>query len=240
MPAITIIIPAYNEATRLPLTIESLEEFVDGREVHEVLFVDDGSTDATAALLEQAAARNPIFRLVSYGQNAGKGYAVRRGIMEAQGELILISDADLSTPLSELDTLLAHIDQAEVVIGSRAVDETSVKRAQPAHRQRMGKIFNFLMRTITGLDFLDTQCGFKLLRRDAARTIARHAVVDRFAWDVEFIMIACREGYRVREIPVLWFDSPESRVRMIRDSSRMLLDLLKMRKRIGKVRCSGR
>lgn len=239
MGKLSIVIPVFNEERRLPETIKRIEEFQSGFDhPTEIIFVDDGSADRSGEILKVATGRRDGWRLVSYSPNAGKGYAVRRGIMEATGTRILISDADLSTPLIEIESLLAAVKGADIVIGSRAVDETSVKLAQPSYRQSMGKTFNRLMRMITGLPFRDTQCGFKLFSVDAAKTVAHRATVDRFAWDVEFLMLACREGYRIEEVPVLWFNSPESRVRIVRDSFRMLVDLVRMRIRIGSVRCA--
>lgn len=237
MAETSIVIPAYNESARLPDSIDQLRDFASEADILEVIIVDDGSTDQTAQIAESAA-ENPLFRLVTYGANAGKGYAVRRGILEARGETILVSDADLSTPLEELHTLRSALTEADVAIGSRAIQREKVRKAQPVYRQNMGKIFNALMKKITGLPFEDTQCGFKLMRGEVAREIARVATVDRFAWDVEFLMLACRNGHRVVEVPVLWYNSEESRVRIVRDSARMLLDLVRMRSRIGRPRCS--
>lgn len=237
-PRLSIVIPAYNEAGRLPETLERIERFAsENGWIAEVIIVDDGSRDETALLADIACRRNPLFHLVTYRQNGGKGYAIRRGVMEATGEAILISDADLSTPLPEAKKLLAHISSADVVIGSRAVDESLVRVRQAWYRQRMGKIYNVLMRTITGLPFQDTQCGFKLLSSPVAKRIFREASVDRFAWDVEMLVLACRFGYTVREVPVEWVNSPDSRVRVVRDSSRMLLDTLRVRWRVGKAHC---
>ena len=237
-PRISVVMPAYNEARRLPDTIAQLARFAssDSR-ISELIIVDDGSRDDTAAVVNAAESGTLPIRLVSYRSNAGKGYAIRRGVMTVQGDAILISDADLSTPISEISTLLSALQHAEVVIGSRALAQSDVRVRQAWYRQRMGRSFNSMMAAITGLPFRDTQCGFKLLRTDAARRIFEQATVDRFAWDVEMLMIACRLGYRVEEVPVVWVNSPDSRVRIVRDSSRMLFDTLRMRLRLGKVRC---
>lgn len=236
---ISVVIPAYNEARRLPETIERIDSFATRERIlHEVIIVDDGSRDETASVVRAATSSTVPFRLIGYQSNAGKGYAIRRGIMEATGEWILISDADLSTPIEELGKLLRSADHAELVIGSRALSNSEVRVRQAWYRQRMGKVFNALMGAITGLPFADTQCGFKLLRRDVARRIFEQATVDRFAWDVEMLMLACQMGYRVEEVPVIWINSTDSRVRILRDSSRMLLDTLRMRARLGPARCS--
>lgn len=171
---------------------------------------------------------------MSYWPNAGKGYAIRRGVLEAKGDQILLTDADLSTPIEEMNKLVRALENHEVAIGSRGLDTTTVKRRQAWYRQTMGKTFNWLIRRLTGLTYADTQCGFKLFRREAARKIFSEAVVDRFAYDVEMLMIARRHGYAVAEVPVLWFNDEDSRVNLIRDSTRMLIDVLAIRRRIGK------
>lgn len=196
--------------------------------------VDDGSSDATATTVREFARANSHVRLVSYWPNGGKGYAVRRGVLEAKADRILISDADLSTPIEELSKLESALNSADIAIGSRGIDESTVKLKQHWVRQQMGKVFNRLMRSLTGLPYIDTQCGFKLLPQAVAREIFAEATVDRFAYDVEMLMLAHRRGYSVAEVPVLWFNSPDSRVDLIRDSLRMLFDVLALRRRLGK------
>ena len=233
---VSIVIPAFNEAQRLPRTLEAIQEFANGRPwITQVIIVDDGSSDATGSVASAAQQSDPRFQLVTYRRNSGKGYAVRRGVMAATADTILVSDADLSTPITELEKLLRHLESADVVIGSRAVDESSVRVRQRWYRQRMGKIFNAIVATITGLPFRDTQCGFKLLTTAAARDIFREATIDRFAWDVEMLLIARKLGFAVAEVPVLWFNSPDSKVRVIRDSSRMFFDTVRIRLRLGKL-----
>ncbi|HUF18121.1 MAG TPA: dolichyl-phosphate beta-glucosyltransferase [Thermoanaerobaculia bacterium] len=238
--SISVVIPAYNEARRLPGTIERIAGFAARQgNIHEVIIVDDGSRDETAAVVNATSSDVVPFRLVGYRSNAGKGYAIRRGIMEATGEAVLISDADLSTPIEELSKLLNAFESSDLVIGSRALEQSEVRVRQAWYRQRMGKVFNALMGTITGLPFADTQCGFKLLRRETAKRVFEQATVDRFAWDVEMLMIACQMGYRIREVPVVWINSSDSRVRIVRDSLRMLFDTLRMRARLGRARCAA-
>lgn len=237
--SVSIVIPAYNEARRLPETIRLILDFAAREKtIREVIIVDDGSRDETASVVHAAPPHSIPLRLVGYRSNAGKGYAIRRGVMEATGDLILISDADLSTPIEELSKLIDAIARADLAIGSRALAQSDVRVEQAWYRQRMGKIFNALMGIITGLPFADTQCGFKLIRRDAARRVFEQAAIDRFAWDVEMLMIACQMGYRVEEVPVVWVNSSDSRVRIVRDSTRMLFDTLRMRIRLGRARCS--
>ncbi|MHB0968823.1 MAG: dolichyl-phosphate beta-glucosyltransferase [Thermoanaerobaculia bacterium] len=240
MPAlssISVVIPAFNEARRLPQTLERIVAFAASRpELREIIVVDDGSSDATGKVVEEFASRHPVVRPISYGANRGKGFAIRTGILASTCDYVLISDADLSTPIEELDTLAAAIGDRRIAIGSRAVDPSRVRLRQAWHRQWMGKTFNRIMRALTGLPFRDTQCGFKLFRGDDARTIFAEARVDRFAYDVEALMLAMRRGIGIVEVPVLWFNSPDSRVHVARDSTRMLADVIRIRLRLGSVR----
>jgi dolichyl-phosphate beta-glucosyltransferase len=234
-PSLSIVIPAFNEARRIPATIEKiLSSSASHPEIQEIIVVDDGSRDDTPSMVRRYSENDARVRLLSYWPNSGKGYAIRRGVMEARGDWILISDADLSTPIEEVSKLGAALSTADVAIGSRGVDESLVRVKQRWHRQQMGKVFNRLMRALTGLPHIDTQCGFKLLPRDVARDIFADATVDRFAFDVEMLLLAHQRGYRVAEVPVLWFNSPDSRVHLVRDSLQMLLDVLRLRLRLGK------
>lgn len=239
--SLSLIIPVYNERHRLPKALESVISFAASSNLDlELIIVDDGSRDETAAVAECFHDRIPRLRILRYSQNAGKGYAIRRGALEASEAVLLISDADLSTPLEELLHLWPLLETHDIVIGSRALDETKVLVRQPWYRQAMGKLFNRMMRAITGLPFLDTQCGFKLIRREAARRVFGEATVDRFAYDVEILMLACSSGFTIAEVPVRWIDSPDSRVRLLRDSSRMLWDVIRLRARLGRARCPER
>lgn len=232
---ISIVVPAFNEERRLPDSVKKIERYMHERGgAWELVLVDDGSRDGTAAWMRSAAAGRPEIRVVSYWPNGGKGYAIRRGVLEATGDAVLVSDADLSTPIEELDRLLPRLDGAAVVIGSRALGESRIGVAQAWYRQWMGKTFNRLMAAITGLPFRDTQCGFKLFRGDAAKAIFAQAAVDRFAYDVEALLLANQLGYAIEEVPVRWDNSDDSRVRIVRDSSRMLFDILRMRLRVGR------
>ena len=214
--------------------METLKQRAERGDIAEIIVVDDGSSDETAAVVREFSANDPRIRLVSYWPNAGKGYAIRRGALETAGERILITDADLSTPIEELERLALALEHHDIAIGSRGIEQSLVRKRQRWHRQTMGKVFNVLMRGITGLPYADTQCGFKLLRRAAARAIFAEAVVDRFAYDVEILMLANRHGFSVAEVPVLWFNSEDSRVNLIRDSTRMLYDVLAIRRRLGR------
>jgi glycosyltransferase involved in cell wall biosynthesis len=209
LPAyLSIVIPAYNEEKRLPATLDRIETYLEtwGRGDYELLVVDDGSRDATAAMVEQRMRSNPRLQLLKNPGNRGKGYAVRNGLSAAQGEWVLFSDADLSTPIEELPKLLdaAVSRNAAIAFGSRALDRKLVKVHQPWMRELSGRVFNVFMRLMTGLPFADTQCGFKLFRREAAHAIAARQIDEGFSFDVEQLMIARRLGYRAVEVPVEW------------------------------------
>jgi glycosyltransferase involved in cell wall biosynthesis len=203
--SISIIIPAYNEEKRLPSTLKRVRHYLDAStwEFAEIVVVDDGSRDATAAVAESCGAR-----VLRNPGNRGKGYAVRHGMLEAKGEWSLFSDADLSSPIEELDRLwrAAERENAQVAIGSRAVDRSMVGVHQPVFRETMGRVFNLTMRMITGLPFHDTQCGFKLFETAAAHEIFRRTLLDGFGFDVEVLYIASHLGYRALEVPVRWND----------------------------------
>lgn len=199
-------VPAYNEAARLPSTLPKLAQFCERRGSVELLIVDDGSKDATATLIQEFAARYPFARLLQNPGNRGKGYSVRHGMQKAQGDWILSTDADLSSPLEELDKLLDAVERekAAVAIGSRALDRSLVGVHQGALREWSGRIFNVIMRAATGMPFRDTQCGFKLFRQDAARVIFSRQLLEGFGFDVEDLMIARIHGFRLVEVPVRW------------------------------------
>jgi dolichyl-phosphate beta-glucosyltransferase len=206
LPRLSIVVPAYNEAARLPLTLPKLAQFCERHGSVEVLLVDDGSKDSTAAVIQEFAQRYPFARLLQNPGNRGKGYSVRHGMQEAQGDWILSTDADLSSPLEEVDKLLAAVDRekAASAIGSRALDRSLVGVHQAALREWSGRVFNLVMRLSTGLPFRDTQCGFKLFRKDAARVIFPHQRLDGFGFDVEDLLIARIHGFKVVEVPVRW------------------------------------
>ena len=201
--SISIIIPAFNEEIRLPATLDKVRAYLDRSawDFAEILVVDDGSRDATA----QAARRAGVCVLQNPG-NRGKGYSVRRGMLEAQGEWALFTDADLSAPIEDLEALwtAAERQTLRVAIGSRAVDRSLVGVHQPAFREAMGRIFNLTMRLVTGLPYRDTQCGFKLFETRAAHEIFSRQLLDGFGFDVEVLYIARRLGHPAAEVPVRW------------------------------------
>ena len=218
--SLSIIIPAYNEEKRLPGTIGTVLDYFGRSEwsFAEIVVVDDGSQDGTAAAARFAAGRARIpVRVAQNPGNRGKGYSVRRGIMEAKGEWALFTDADLSAPIEELEKLwrAAARERAPLAIGSRALDRSLIGVHQPLFRESVGRLFNVLMRAITGLPFRDTQCGFKLFEMRAAREIFRRQRLERFGFDVEILYIAKRLGYRAIEAPVRWNDVPGTKVSLL-------------------------
>jgi dolichyl-phosphate beta-glucosyltransferase len=219
LPSISIVIPAYNEETRLPSTLQAVAAYLAGKSFSfvEVLVVDDGSRDGTAALVERWRAGHPEFRLLKNPGNRGKGYTVRHGMLEAKAEWILYTDADLSAPIGELDKLLdaAEKANAQVAIGSRALDRSLVGVHQSAFRELAGRGFNLIMRMFTGLPFRDTQCGFKLFRAKAAREIFERQTLDGFSFDVEDLVIAKFLGHRAVEVPVVWNNVEGTKVSML-------------------------
>jgi dolichyl-phosphate beta-glucosyltransferase len=225
---LSVVIPSYNEASRLGETLGRVLPYLERRgKSFEVLVVDDGSADATVEVASEFSHRGVwVLELV---RNRGKGAALRHGVVASSGELVLLSDADLSTPIEELERLEPWLDKADVVLGSRSVEGARVELHQPWHREWMGKVFNLLIRLLGFGDFHDTQCGFKLLRGEAARTLFPRLTIDRFAWDVELVWEARRAGLRMVEVGVEWHDSPASRVRPLRDAPQMFLDVLRVR-----------
>lgn len=223
-----MIVPAFNEASRIGSTVATLLAFADELEGGaEILVIDDGSEDDTAGVV-LAGGRSTV-RLIRLARNRGKGAALRAGVAAATGLEFLLCDADLSTPIEEYHRLKPHLGEADLVLGSRALAESRITLRQPWHRQAMGKTFNRLVRWLVVDGFRDTQCGFKLLRGEAAAALFGAMTIDRFAFDVELVWLALRRGLRVREVGVTWHDSPDSRVHPLRDSARMLIDILRIR-----------
>lgn len=231
MPDLSIVIPAYNELRRLPPTLRKVYAWLEanGRPDTEVLVVDDGSNDGTADAVKAEFASRKGFAVLSYGGNRGKGFAVRHGLLQATGDRVLMTDADLSTPIEELGKLERAMSAhgADIAMGSRALGEVVV--AQRGVRSFAGKVFNKIMRGVLFLPFHDTQCGFKLLRREACRPVFEAMRVERFSFDVEMIFLALRAGLAVEEVPVRWYNDAESKVRFLRDASRMFGDVLRIR-----------
>jgi dolichyl-phosphate beta-glucosyltransferase len=231
-PLISIIVPAYNEATRIPQTLRTVENYLEKENWNaEVIVVNDGSTDQTASVVTEACSRFKALRLVENPGNLGKGYSVRHGIFEARGEVLLFTDADLSAPITEMTKLVEPIlkNQFDVTFGSRAVDRSLIGVHQSLFRETSGRIFNLFVQVLTGLPFKDTQCGFKAFRRDAAVRVFELQTIMGFGFDPEILYIAHKRRLRLKEVPVRWDHVEGTTVRFLKDSCRMFLDLLVIR-----------
>jgi dolichyl-phosphate beta-glucosyltransferase len=228
---ISIIIPAYNESARILPSLRTLDEYLrDHFRGFELIVVNDGSSDDTEGVVVRAQKEIPSIKYSGYKENRGKGYAIRQGVALSTGDIILVSDADLSTPIEEVEKLLVPYDEGcHVVIGSRGLEASTIVVRQPWWRELMGKTFNRIVRMLLLEGFKDTQCGFKLFNGSIGRDLFRETTVDRFAYDVEVLYRAVKAGYRVKEVPVKWLNSPESTVRPIKDSFQMAKDLVRIR-----------
>ena len=230
---LSVIVPAYNEADRLPPTLRRIRGWLDEQgEAYEVIVVDDGSLDGTAATTEALRADWPELQVLRLPVNTGKGAAVRAGMLRARGELRLFTDADLSAPIEDLPLLRERIGgDTQVAIGSRAVDRSFVEVHQPFHREFMGRVNNVLIRSLVLRGIRDTQCGFKLFTAEAAVACFAPLRTLRFGFDVEVLVRARRCGWTIAEVPVHWRHVEASRVRALRDSTRMIWDLATIRLR---------
>lgn len=226
-PRYSIVIPAYNESARIPATLESVVSCVRARQWSaEVIVVNDGSRDNTAAVVREFAARAPEVRLIENPRNCGKGYSVRSGILHALGDVVMFTDADLSSPIEEAEGLFAAIARgADIAIGSRWLASSRQTHRQPLYRQFFGRCFNALTRVIMSLPFADTQCGFKAFTRAAAQTVFQLQTIERWGFDPEILFIALKRGYRIEEVPVSWAHDARSRISYLRDGLQMLKEL---------------
>src|SRR5687767_218087 len=234
-PQLTIIVPAYNEAARLGLSLAKIVAYLNQHfDSSELIVVDDGSTDDTVGVAERALAESQgvSTRVIPYQPNRGKGYAVRVGLLSAGADVVLFTDADLSTPITETPKLVDPIQNGEfdVTFGSRALDRSLIGVHQPWRREQGGRLFNLIVRAATGLPFWDTQCGFKAFRMTVCRPLIESVQVDRFGFDVELIYVAHLAGLRLSEIPVRWNNDPATKISVMRDSVQMVDEVWRIRR----------
>jgi dolichyl-phosphate beta-glucosyltransferase len=234
-PAISIVIPAYEEEDRLGATLRQILAFIEAEKLSaELIIVDDGSGDKTAAVGEEVCAEFPDIQsiVIRYEENRGKGFAVKTGLLASQADIAIFSDADLSTPIEELHKLIEPIQNGEydVAFGSRALDRSLIGTHQPWRREQGGRVMNLIIKTMSGLKFLDTQCGFKAFNMKKFRPLLDLMTIDRFGFDVEFLFVADYHKLRLKEIPVRWNNVEGSKVNVFRDTRRMISELTQIRR----------
>lgn len=246
-PELSIVIPAYNESTRLGEPLREVIDFVRASKLNaEIIVVDDGSSDDTAKVAKNVFAefKDIASNVIRYEPNRGKGFAVKTGLLAASADIALFSDADLSTPIEEVHKLVEPIKSGEfdVTFGSRALDRSLIGTHQPWRREQGGKVMNLIIRTMSGLKFADTQCGFKAFDMTKFRLLLDVMTIDRFGFDVEFLFVANSHGLRLAEIPVRWNDVAGSKVSVLRDTRRMFAELSQIRRnaRQGKYKIVGK
>lgn len=230
MPQLSIVIPAFNEENRLPATLDSVSQFLTEQgKSFEIVVVDDGSHDGTADVVQAYSQKNPQVRLVSYQPNRGKGFAVRTGMLAARGDLLLMNDADGSSPIEEMIRLEDAIaGGADIAFGSRAKPDPTRKVQAQAHRKFIGNTFNFIVQSLLLPGFYDTQCGFKMFRRAVARDIFSVNRINGFGFDVEILFIGRKRGYKISEVAINWSNVEGSKVNVLVDSPKMFLEVLKV------------
>jgi len=227
----SIVIPAYNESARLGATLEKVLDYVHAQGWNaEVIVVNDGSRDTTADIVRTFSAKDPALRLVENPGNRGKGYSVRNGMLNTRGRIVLFSDADLSSPIEEAPKLFRALeDGADIAIGSRWLRAETQTQRQPLHRQVFGRIFNLILRLTLGLQFADTQCGFKAFKQPAVQAIFPLQKIERWGFDPEILFLARKFKFKVKEIPVAWGHSGGTRINPLVDGSRMIMEMLRIR-----------
>jgi len=229
-PYLSIVIPVYNEEKRIGDSLKKIVQFLDQKDYEwEILIVDDGCRDRTISIAHEILDGRQ-YRIMKNEKNMGKGASIRRGMLAGRGEICLFSDADLSTPIEELDKLIGPIREGcDVTFGSRAMKGSELVVRQPLHREMMGRSFNLLVQLLHLPGIKDTQCGFKMFTRKAAQAVFPLQEMKGFCFDVEILVLARRLGFKIREVPVRWIDSPQSKVSPIRDSLSMFADLVKLK-----------
>jgi dolichyl-phosphate beta-glucosyltransferase len=232
-PFVSLVIPAYNEALRLEASVRALREYLGyAHWPHEVILVVERSTDGTLDLARRLATGQAEFRVIANDIQRGKGWAVRCGMLQARGDIAFFMDADLSTPLPEIDGFLAYFEahpEVDILVGNRQHPHSAILKRQSLIRRKLGQAFNSVLRRVAGLALRDTQCGFKAFRRPAREAIFPRQTLDGFAFDVEVLLLAARLGFRTEDLPVQWSNSEGSKVHIVRDSFLMLRDALRVR-----------
>ena len=230
-PSYSIVIPAYNESGRIPATLKQVVACIRERGWDaEVIVVNDGSTDATADVVREFARTAPEVRLIENPGNRGKGFSVRSGLLQALGEVVMFTDADLSSPIEEAERLFAAISQgADIAIGSRWLEKGRQTHRQPLYRQFFGRCFNAVTRGIMGLHFADTQCGFKAFTRAAAQTVFQLQTIERWGFDPEILFISLKCGFLIVEVPVSWGHDERTRMSYLKDGIKMLEEVAVIR-----------
>lgn len=227
LPAVSVVVPAFNEERRIGATLARIEEYCAGAlEDYEIIVVDDGSRDRTGEVCLESVKDHARLRVVRNDPNRGKGYSVRVGALAARMPFILLSDADLSTPIEEVEHLLPLASTRNIVIASRGLRNSTLEVRQPFYREMMGKVFNRIVQILLLPGISDTQCGFKLFGRDVVREVFPRMTIERFAFDVEILALALRKGFEVREVPVRWRNDDRTRVDAVRDSASMFRDVI--------------
>lgn len=232
-PYLSVIIPVYNEEKRINGTFQQLESYFKHIKYnYEVILVNDGSSDKTATMIYNKIKGNKKFQLIDNKINRGKGYSIKRGVKNAQGENILFTDADFSTPLVWLDKLISYINDYPIVIGSRYLESDSIKVKQPIFRRIISRGGNLVVKLVLGLSYQDTQCGFKLLTSEVAKRIFDHLTIGRWGFDLEMLCIAKQFKIPVKEVAVDWYDDKNSQLRAGKDAFGTIKELLIIRKNI--------
>lgn len=231
-PSLSIVIPAYNEGARIENALDRVLACVAERRWNaEVLVVDDGSSDNTPDVVQRWMTTHPNLHLIRNDGNRGKGFSVRNGLLQAQGQIVMFTDADLSSPIEEAERLFAALDAgADVAIGSRWLEKERQTMHQPLYRRFFGRCFNWVTRKLMGLPYKDTQCGFKAFKREPAQVIFRLQTIERWGFDPEILFIARKLGYSIVEVPVTWGHDERSRISYLKDGMKMLEDMARIRK----------
>lgn len=239
---LSVVVPAYNEEDRIQRTLERLFEYYEAQDYdYDVVVVSDGSTDRTNSIVSSFAASHPKFSLLDSQPNHGKGFVVRTGMLQAAGDYVLFCDADLATPQEETEKLLPRcLAGCDVAIGSRPLRESNLEIRQPWYREMLGRTFNGVVQLLAIKGIADTQCGFKIFTQKAAKDVFSRCKLDGFGFDLEALMIAKDLGYKIEEIPIRWMHQEGSKVRVLRDGTRMVLDLIKLRLKGKKARLEPR